>query len=160
MLRSSLPFLLLLFLFACQTAQPSGDETTLAENTAYIRYMPSDIQKMGWLAGAWKGETPDKVIRQSFQFHGNSVLEVLDMDDDGDMAVCPLTWHDGRYYYGRYRQWVITWIGDKDVRFDPLRPGLQAMTWTRLTSDRWHLVRHTPGHDEIVVMERANEMQP
>jgi hypothetical protein len=71
-----------------------------------------------------------------------------------------LSWDNGRYYYGTSRQWVVTWIGEKDIRLDPVKPGLSPMTWTRLHDDRWHLVRHTPGKDETVIMERANEMQP
>lgn len=156
MRRFFLVFPLFLLLFACQSTQPPTDEPAFGESAFPARYSPSDMQKMHWLAGAWKSPT----IHQSFQFHGGNALEVLLVDKDGAMNSCSLVWDDGRYYYGQYRQWVVTWIGEKDVRFDPVGPGHSPMTWTRQSDQKWHLVRHSPGGDEVTVMERANEMQP
>ena len=76
------------------------------------------------------------------------------------MVSLVFSWQSGRYYYGQNRQWVVTWIGEKDIRFDPLSPGLEPMTWTRLNDNQWHLVRHNPGGDETILMERTNELQP
>jgi hypothetical protein len=147
---------LLLLLFACQNTSPSADEIFPPEEEFSVRYSPSDLQKMHWLAGAWKGSE----IRQSFQFHGGNALEILIVEKEGKMESCSFMWRDGRYYYGQNRQWVVTWIGEKDVRLDPLQPGLSPMTWTRLNGQRWHLVRHLPNGEEVTVMESANEMQP
>lgn len=160
MRRLSLAIFLLLFLFACQTTQPQTEMIMPAEKIAQIRYSPADVQKMRWLAGIWKGEEAGRVVRQSFQFHTGNALEVIRMEGNGDMASLVFSWHDGRYYYGQNRQWVVTWIGDKDVRFDPLVPGTDPMTWTRLNDNQWHVVRHVAGGDETTLMERAEEMQP
>lgn len=144
---------LLIFLFACQNTPPAADEIIPPEEEFSVRYSPSDLQKMYWLAGSWKGGE----IRQSFQFHGGNALEILLLEKGGKMETRSFTWHDGRYYYG---QWVVTWIGEKDVRLDPVQPGLMPMTWTRLNDRKWHLVRHSPQGDEITVMESANEIHP
>lgn len=155
-------FALLLFLFACQEIQAPEDENTGDENTYFARYSPSEVQKLHWLAGIWKGEEAGRPFRQSFQFHGGNALEILIMNNSGDISSCPFVWHNDHFYYGRYRQWVVTWIGEKDVRFDPVQPGggLAPMTWTRLNDQKWHLVRHAPEGDEITAMERAGEMHP
>jgi len=149
---------LFLFLFACRSAPIPADinETVVRENTFPVQYSPSDLQKMHWLAGAWKSAT----IRQSFHFHGGNALEILLVDKTGDMSTCYFVWSDKRYYYGQSRQWSVTWIGEKDVRFEPVRPGLAPMTWTRLNAQKWHLVLHLPSGDEITVMERALETHP
>jgi len=161
MLRSLL-FLLFLFLFACRQLPPEefGQYLTLPENSSLARYDRADLQKMRWLAGVWKGEEGGRLVRQSFQFHQDNSLEIIRMEGNGDMVSLLFTWHNGRYYYGQHRQWAVTWIGDKDVRFDPLVKGLEPMTWTRLDDNRWHLVRHSPGGDETTLMERADGMQP
>lgn len=153
-------FALLLFLFACQGIQTPEDEIIAIENTYFTRYTPSDLKKLHWLAGVWKGVEAGRPFRQSFQFHGGNALEILITGNSGDISACPFVWHDDHFYYGRYRQWVVTWIGEKDVRFDPVQPGLASMTWTRLNDQKWHLVRHTPDGDEITAMERAGEMNP
>lgn len=156
--HSLLTLSLSLLLSACQNilTPPDADEITEHGNTALVRYSPSDIQKLHWLSGAWKGAT----IRQSFQFHGGNTLEILLADKDGKMTTSTFVWENGRYYYGHYRQWTVTWIGEKDVRFDPVQPGLAPMTWTRLNDHKWHLVNHLPNGDDIIVMERAYEMHP
>jgi hypothetical protein len=160
MKRITFVLLLFLFLFACQSPQPPMDETILSENAFFANYPPSDLQKMRWLAGSWKGVEFGKPIRQSFQFHGGNALEILSLYKDGEQETFSFAWHEGRYYYGRYRQWVVTWIGEKAVRLDPIQSGLSPMTWTRLNDKKWHLVRHAPGGDEVTVMENAEEMHP
>lgn len=162
MFRSFLFCSLLALASACNNQLPEDitDIIALPENTSLVSYDHSAIQKMQWLAGIWKGEEAGRTVRQSFQFHNNKALEIIKIEGNGDMVSLLFTWQDGRYYYGQNRQWVVTWIGDKDVRFDPRVPGLDPMTWTRLNDNSWHLVRHTPGGDETTVMERTNEMQP
>ncbi|GAB4496967.1 MAG: hypothetical protein OHK0019_29660 [Saprospiraceae bacterium] len=150
----ALPFLI--FLFACQNTPPTSDETLPENLVSKVRYQQSDVQKMNWLAGAWKGPTSS----QTFLFHGGNSLKIMLLNKNGETENFHLAWDDGRYYYGISRQWVVTWIGEKDVRLDPVKPGFAPMTWTRLNDKRWCLVRHTPDKDETFIMERANEMQP
>lgn len=159
-----LPTAVLLFAFAlaCRQLPPEilVSAIGLPENSSLARYEPSALQKMQWLAGVWKGEEGGRAVRQSFQFHDDKSLEIIRVEGNGDIASLLLSWHEGRYYYGQNRQWAVTWIGEKDIRFDPLTPGLEPMTWTRLDDRQWHLVRHAPEGDETTVMERAVGMQP
>ncbi|MCW5923128.1 MAG: hypothetical protein KIS77_12325 [Saprospiraceae bacterium] len=162
MLRYLLFISSLLLTAACHNTLPENltDIIALPEYTPAARYERSDLSKMTWLAGVWKGEEAGRAVRQSFQFHNNQTLEIIRMEGNGDMMSLLLTWHNGRFYYGQHRQWVVTWIGEKDIRLDPTAPGLEPMTWTRLHADQWHLVRHTPSGDETTIMERTGEMNP
>jgi hypothetical protein len=162
MLRSIVFFALLALAPACRNTLPENLSQIIAmpEHTQTARYDRSSLEKMSWLAGVWKGEEAGRMVRQSFQFHGSNSLEIIRMEGNGDMVSLMFTWQQGRFYYGQHRQWVVTWIGEKDVRFDPLTTGLEPMTWTRLNDHQWHLVRHSPGGDETILMERTAEMQP
>lgn len=162
MIRPLLLLLLLAFAASCSNKLPEDitDIIAMPENASLARYDRTALQKVHWLAGIWKGEEAGRAVRQSFQFHDNNSLEIIRMEGNGDMVSLLFTWQNGRYYYGQNRQWAVTWIGEKDIRFDPLAPGLEPMTWTRLNDEQWHLVRHAPGGDETTVMERAQEMQP
>ena len=155
-------FALILFfsLFSCQTTPLPETDTAFGESPLLIRYTPADVQKMNWLAGVWKGVEAGRPIRQSFQFHSGSILESLLVNSDGAMETCSFVWHEGRYYFGQNRQWSVTWIGEKDIRFDPVRADVAPMTWTRLDAQKWHLIRHTPGGDETTLMEATEEMHP
>lgn len=157
----SLLSFLLLFLFACRSNPQLGEvESNAPASLPNVRYSQSDLQKMSWLAGAWQGAEAGRTVRKLFQFHSNNTLEILDMDNANGSYVSLLVWHEGRFYLDQNRRWVLTWIGDKDLRFDPTLPGADPMTWTRLNDRQWHLVRHTPGGDEATLMERTEEMQP
>lgn len=157
---SGMLFLLTLLLACRQIPEQFSEAISLPENSSLARYEQADLQKMQWLAGMWKGQEAGRTTRLSFQFHNNNMLEILRMGGDGEASTLLFTWRDGRYYYGQNRQWAVTWIGQKDVRFDPLLPGLEPMTWTRVSEQEWHLVRHAPEGDETTVMERTDELQP
>jgi hypothetical protein len=162
MLRSLLFLLLLALAPSCRNQFPEDitDILAMPENASRARYDRSALQKMQWLSGIWNGEESGRPVRQSFQFHDDNALEIIRMEGNGDMVSLLFSWQNGRYYYGQNRQWAVTWIGEKDIRFDPLTSGLESMTWTRLNDHQWHLVRHAPEGDETTVMERTNEMQP
>jgi hypothetical protein len=68
------------------------------------------------------------------------------------------SWKDGHYYYGQNRQWIVSWISEKNIRFDPVVPGIKPMTWSRVHENEWHLLKHTDSGDQIIVMERTEEV--
>lgn len=153
--------LFVLSLLACRSTPQLREEAYMALPTLpSVRYTQSDVQKLHWLAGAWQGTEAGRSVRKLFQFHDNSTLEILDFDSQYGSTSSLLTWHEGRYYVGSNRQWVIAWIGEKDVRLDPAVAGVEAMTWTRLNDNQWHLVRHTAEGDETLLLERRENMQP
>ncbi|MCB0575756.1 MAG: hypothetical protein KDC61_14450 [Saprospiraceae bacterium] len=156
-------FFLLLCSFSlanCQTESPFADENPCAENQYYKPYASADIQKLRWLAGSWQGEASGNLIRQTFLFHNDQMLEVISENGKGNVTSLVFSWVDGRYYYGVSREWIVTWIGEKDIRFDPVGDKEDAMTWTRLNDRQWYLIRHTSKGDRTTLMERAEDMQP
>ena len=156
---------LLLLVFLCTTIAckelplPLQAESNIV--LPQVRYTPSDLRKLSWLAGAWQGTDGNKTLRQLFLFHDSNTLEVMDLSAGSGSASSFFVWSVGRYYFGPNRDWVVTWIGEKDVRFDPARAGVQPMSWVRQNDRQWHLVRHAPnGSTQEVLMERREEMQP
>ncbi len=160
MLRTLSILLFVLTFVCCQTVQPQNDENAVNEASPAVRYDITALQKMQWLAGVWKGEENGHVTRKFFQFHNDRMLEVLCANENGEMTSCLFTWYNGCYYYGTGRRWLVTWIGEKDIRFDPVLPNTEPMTWTRLNENQWHIVYHTPSGDKATLMERTDEMQP
>ena len=162
-MRLLLPFLILLSLttHSCrEIPQPNDAQSASYDNNLpEIRYKQGDIKKLTWLAGAWKGVEEGRTLRQLFLFHDNNTLEIMDLTKGNGFESTFLTWYEGRYYFGPNREWAVRWIGEKDIRFDPVRPGVQPMTWTRQSDHQWLLVRHAPGQSPVL-MERTETMQP
>lgn len=134
-----------------QTIAPDAPQES--RQTPYDR---SALQNLKWLAGAWKCTESGHDLTQSFLFHTPQILEVSTTEAGTQKATQYFSWKDGHYYYGQSRQWILTWISDKNIRFDPTVPGLQPMTWSRVHQNEWHLIRHTDKGDETTIMVRSD----
>lgn len=152
--------LLLSSVFACREIATSLPADVQFETAPLVRYTKADIQKIRWINGLWESTQPGKPVKQSFQLNSDNTLEIMDISISGASLSSLLAWHAGCYYLGDNREWVVTWIGEKDVRFEPTRPGYHAFTWTRFGDDQWYHVSHTPDGDRPVLMQRIGEMQP
>jgi hypothetical protein len=145
----------ILTLVACQTSDLNLSAITDNQAANKMKYQAADIQKMQWLAGAWKSKTISHLL---CQFHHTQALEIMDLGG----TACPiagwLKWQNERYYFGNQNQWVVSWIGEKDIRFDAVTAGaVPAMTWVRHTSDKWLLIRHLKTGDEVTIMEAMQQ---
>ncbi len=152
---------LALALLACRSNPQLREEAYLSLPTLpEVGYKQADLHKIEWLAGAWTVREAGRNMRMVFQFHDDNTLEIFEFDRKNGSTASLLRWEDGRYYFGSNSQWVLTWIGEKDIRLDPAVQGVDAMTWTRLNDHQWHLIRHTALGDEATMLERSEEMQP
>lgn len=142
------PFLSLL-LFSCNQTEPAGFFSMSPDDAAAAGCQRSDLEKMHWLSGDWEGEDGDKKLQYSFRLLVENGFSSMDTAPGSPV----FSWHEGRWYYGTNHQWVVSWIGGKDVRFEPNVAGVSPMTWTRLNEVEWHLIRHTPKGDKVVEMK-------
>lgn len=158
----ALLFAIAALLPACQTTEMPDALTTIVP-PPHRTYEQRDAQKMQWLAGMWQSTATRSPMQMLFQFHQQNALEVADLSASSSHSVSGwLVWQNSRYYFGDSRQWVVTWIGEKDIRLDPAQPGsaVQPMSWVRQSNDRWLLVRHLRSGDEVTTMERTGGSQP
>lgn len=152
--------LLLTSAFACREIPVATSDEIAAEEAPTVRYTKADIRKLRWISGAWESTQPGRPVKQNFQFTPDNALEISEIGDSATPTTTMLTWYEGRYYLGENREWVITWIGEKDVRFEPTRAGKYPFTWTRFGEDQWYHVSHTPRGDRPVLMQRIDGLQP
>lgn len=161
MLRSLFFVALLALITSCASQLPESTATLnagAASETYNISYDRSALQNLKWLTGDWKSKSAGRVNTLSFLFHTPNMLEATPVEDGNPKPSQFFSWKDGRYYYGQNRQWVVSWISEKNIRFDPVVPGLAPMTWSRVNEDKWHLLRHSEKGDEVIVMQRIDEM--
>ena len=151
--------LLLSSVFACREVSDAIPADIEFEVAPIVRYAQNDIRKLRWIEGAWESTQPQSPVKKNFEFNPDNSLEITDIGNSGDISSL-LTWHEGCYYLGDNREWVVTWIGEKDVRFEPTRPGQNAFTWTRFGEDQWYHVSHTAQGDKPVLMQRTGGVQP
>jgi hypothetical protein len=145
--------------FACREIPNSIPADIEFEAAPIVRYTQGDIRKIRWIEGSWKSTQPEQPVKKNFQFSPDNSLDILEIGNSGAFSTL-LTWHAGCFYLGDNREWVVTWIGEKDVRFEPTRPGKNPFTWTRFGEDQWYHVTHSPRGDQPVLMQRIGELQP
>lgn len=159
MLRSLLFFCLLVFGASCSRQMPASSTSLLTlQPEAGLYHTPYDraaLKNLKWLEGEWKGKASGRSLKLSFLFHTDQMLEVTPQEGSTQKASMFFSWKDGHYYYGQNRQWIVRWISEKNIRFEPLVPDLKPMTWSRVHDNEWHLLRHNDGGDEVIVMERS-----
>lgn len=159
MLRSLIFVCLLALITSCANQIPvSTVEVSIQpQETFHAQYDRSALKNLKWMVGEWKGKTAGRVVTQTFLFHTDNMLEVSLTEAGNQKAAQFFSWKDGHYYYGQNRQWMVSWISEKNIRFDPVVSGLKPMTWSRVHDNEWHLLRHNDKGDEVVVMERIVE---
>ena len=158
-MQRTLLFILMLGLMAsCNKQLPheANPVTVLEPEPYHPQYDRSALQDLKWLTGVWEGHDGSRSITQSFLFHTDNILEVTKTENGNQKDAQFVIWKDGHYYFGQNRQWVVSWISAKNIRFDPLAPGLKPMTWSRVNANKWHLIRHTEKGDETIVMGRMD----
>ncbi len=164
MLRSLLFVSLFALLASCTNQLPESiseaqtPAPVIEQEVYHPQYDRTALQQIKWLAGNWKGKDDGRDLKQMFLFHTDNMLEVIPTEGSNQKASQFFSWKDGHYYYGQNRQWILSWISEKNIRFDPQVPGLKPMTWSRVNENKWHLIRHENTGDEIIVMERTDEI--
>ena len=123
-------------------------------------YQAADLQKMQWISGDWVSKRKGEDLRVLCMFHSPERLEIMDISQRKSEMAHGFVWRDGRYYFGDAQQWVVTWIGAKDIRFDAVQPDVDAMTWTRQNAQKWHCIYHKSTGDQAVLFERPQDLQP
>jgi hypothetical protein len=122
----------------------------------YHAHFDADVIKsLQWLAGKWEGKDAGVFTAMDFEFQEPMSVEVEVTYGSRCLMAHSFVWEAGHLFYGAQRQWAVTWLSDKNIRFDPLEQGKMPMTWSRVHPNEWHLLRHTPSGDETVVLRRS-----
>ena len=117
------------------------------------KYDITRFEKMRWLAGNWSADA-NKTNLNIHIGHDNSL--VAHRSSGNAMSnIQALYWQNDKYYFGAEREWVVTWIGEKDIRFDAAKPGVFAMTWTKKNDREWSMIQHTATGDLITTFSKC-----
>ncbi len=119
------------------------------------KYDISRFEKMRWLGGSWNAVTNGVKTNLSIHIGQDNSLVAHRSSSDALANTQALFWQNEKYYFGADREWVVTWIGDKDIRFDAAKPGVFAMTWTKKNDGEWCMIQHTPNGDQLTLFSKC-----
>lgn len=152
-------FFALMLLASCAPSaqQENSVSSNLQKSVYHARFEQNALQQVRWLQGAWKSTAAGQTLEQSIRFMSDQSLEITAIEGAAKTSL-HFSWENGHFYYGDNHQWMVTWISDKNIHFDPLMPGLKPMTWSRVSDNTWHLIRHDDHGDETIEMARNGEL--
>ena len=157
-----IPYCYLFFLMLLASCAPSAKQDSeltdnLEKSVYHARFDLGALQQVRWLQGAWKGKNGGHDLQESIRFIAGQGMEITTEDGSVKTAM-HFNWKNGHFFYGENRQWLVTWISDKNIHFDPLAPGLKPMTWSKVSDNTWHFILHGEKNDEIIEMIRCGEL--
>lgn len=118
------------------------------------KYDIGELERMRWLTGNWVNDAATDRFMLDFHFGADNNLVAHRVNAQQISALQPFVWSNGKFYFGSNREWIVTWIGEKDVRFDAAKPGILPMTWTKKSDAVWYMVQHTSEGDKTFKMQK------
>jgi hypothetical protein len=106
----------------------------------------SDLQKIKWIEGSWKGLYNNTPFYEHYRFANDSTIEVTSFEWDGKdtskSSVSRVQWADGNYYLGDKRNWQVRSITDTSIYMTPKGSGNDIL-WKFVAKDRWQAILKT-----------------
>lgn len=148
--------LLLLLFAACQRSPDAQTNRSDAK-----RFSTTDIAKLRWLAGTWRGSGVDQApFFERYRFENESTLVVdsfLDEKLDKPDHTSRFELKDGRFGNGNY---AAVSIDDNGVNFEPVANAKNSFRWERVSDNTWKATLkwpaegNKPAHERVYNMER------
>ena len=144
------PILMIPFIFSC-TEEGSASEGN---------YQRSDLKKISWIEGNWKGMAGTTPFYEIYRLRNDSTMEIVSYNwngtDSSGSSVTPLHWKNGFYYLGDSLNWQVTEITDSTIRMKPNYKAGNDILWSHRNSNSWDAVLKGKKSENRYLMERIN----
>jgi hypothetical protein len=105
--------------FNCSNAEQSNDQTNNLKPADSSIYKKSDLQKIKWIEGKWRGMYKGQPFYEIYKMINDSILEVISFEwngkDSSKTSRDLLYWKDGSYYLGEGETYKVIAISDKEI---------------------------------------------
>jgi hypothetical protein len=107
-------------------------------------YKKSDLKKIKWIEGKWKGLYEGKPFYEIYQFVNDSTLQITSYDwngkDSSNSSVSHVYWKDGSYYLGSDLNWKVSAISDNEIKMLPNYKAYNDILWRNHDSKSWKAI--------------------
>jgi hypothetical protein len=117
----------------------------------------TDLQKIKWIEGSWKGMYNNQPFYEHYRFANDSTIEITSFEwngkDSSKSSVSLLQWIDGHYYLGNKKNWKATEISDAHIYMLPAGRGNDIL-WKFISKDHWQAILKTKDRTNTYDMIR------
>lgn len=107
-------------------------------------YQKSDLLKIKWIEGKWRGMDKDQPFYEIYRFANDSTLETLGYEwngkDSSKTTSSFLSFKDGVYYLGKDQNWKVVSITDSSIKMLPNNRAANDILWTFKDRLHWEAV--------------------
>jgi hypothetical protein len=121
-------------------------------------YKKSDLKKIKWIEGKWKGLDKGQPFYEIYQLINDSTLQVTSFDWDGkdssQTSRSFVYWKEGAYYLGDQLNWKVTDITDKEIVMKRNYKASNDIIWRYKDISSWEAILESDKGVKNYHMER------
>jgi hypothetical protein len=121
-----------------------GDNETKTLEPVNSIVSKSDLIKIKWIAGNWRGMADGKRFYEMYEFTNDSTLRITGYDWDGkdssNGSFSYVSWKDGAYYLGDSLNYKTTFIDSSKIEMIPNYKANNDILWKTVDDSTWSAV--------------------
>jgi hypothetical protein len=156
----SIWYLVILLLTSCSNSESNNSESSPKKEpgTAGLSYQKSDLKKIKWIEGKWKGLYNGQPFYEIYQLINDSTLVVTTFDwngkDSSKTEKTYLGWYGDGYYLGKEKNYKVTTITDSQILMAPNNKASNSVLWKYRTDSSWDAILEGPKATHKYLMEK------
>jgi pimeloyl-ACP methyl ester carboxylesterase len=137
---------------------------TEAQTPASKELSTSDLAKLHWIEGTWRGTGDgEKPFFERYYFENDSTLAVEGLADEKVGKVNDVTrfeLRDGKFFGGSDgSRWDATEITADSITFQPVAKARNSFRWRRVSKDEWEAILDWPATEAKPARHRVYKME-
>lgn len=150
---------------SCSDARPARPNTSEppAQSTSSKKFSASDIAKLKWIEGTWRGMDGDKPFYERYKIEETAmVVETLKSDGSADGEPGRFELKDGEFGKGEGdRRSVASEITDEYIQFVPAVSGKRnSFRFERQANGTWRAILEWPARTDKPAQQKIYIMEP
>jgi hypothetical protein len=133
-------------------------KSATTESRDSIQYKKTDLIKIKWIEGKWKGLYKGQPFYEFYQMINDSTIEITSFDwngkDSSNTSRSYVQWQDGFYYLGKEKNYKTISFTDKEIVMKKNYKANNDVIWRYSDASGWDAILESPGGVVRYHMER------
>lgn len=121
-------------------------------------YRKSDLRKIKWIEGSWKGMHNNKPFYEIYRIINDSTLRITSYNWNGTDSTNTehsyVYWNDGAYYLGEKMNWKVVSINKKEIVMKRNNKTSNDILWRQNDNNSWDAILETSKDTVHYLMKR------
>jgi hypothetical protein len=120
-------------------------------------YAKSDLKKVDWLEGNWKGMDGQNPFYENYRFANDSTIEITSYEwngtDSSGSSKTFVAWRNDAYYLEGGSSWKVTGITADSIAMIPHSKSSNTIVWKKNNQNGWDAILSSKKTTKVYTME-------